>query len=75
VITFHRLTITERGAKLLKTISGVLLTSFGMLFLVRPESLSLLPFVSRGERRRRATEKMSAERLTSCVEAFKSLNA
>jgi len=30
---FHRLTLTERGAKVLKAISGVLLTFFGILFL------------------------------------------
>ena len=38
-ITFHRFTLTERGAKVLKTISGVLLTFFGILFLARPEVL------------------------------------
>ena len=38
-ITLHRFTLTERGAKVLKTISGVLLTSFGILFLLRPEVL------------------------------------
>jgi len=36
-ITLHRLTLTERGAKVLKTISGVLLTCFGILFLLKPE--------------------------------------
>ena len=35
-ITLHRFTLTERGAKVLKTISGVLLTSFGILFLLKP---------------------------------------
>lgn len=36
-ITVHRLTLSERGAKVLKVISGLLLVSFGMLFLARPE--------------------------------------
>jgi uncharacterized membrane protein len=36
-ITFHRLTLTERGAKIRKTISGALLTCFGILFLLRPD--------------------------------------
>jgi hypothetical protein len=36
-ITLHRLTLTEPGAKVLKTISGVLLTCFGILFLLKPE--------------------------------------
>lgn len=40
-VTLHRLTLGERGAKILKTISGVLLVSFGILFLVRPGILGL----------------------------------
>jgi cytochrome c biogenesis protein CcdA len=35
----RRLTMTERTAKVLKAISGVLLTLFGLLFLAAPELL------------------------------------
>jgi len=38
-LTLHRFVLTEGGAKVLKTISGVLLTVFGVLFLLRPELL------------------------------------
>ncbi len=38
-ITLHRLTLGQRGAKVLKVISGLLLLSFGILFLVRAEFL------------------------------------
>lgn len=38
--TLHRLTLTERGAKALKAISGVLLAAFGILFLVWPGMLT-----------------------------------
>lgn len=35
-LTLHRLTLNERGAKVLKAVSGVLLVSFGLLFLLAP---------------------------------------
>jgi hypothetical protein len=38
-LTLHRFTLTERGAKVLKTISGLLLTGFGIVFLVSPDVL------------------------------------
>ena len=38
-VTLYRFTLSERGAKALKLISGVLLVSFGILFLARPEIL------------------------------------
>jgi hypothetical protein len=37
--TLHRLALQDRGAKVLKGVSGVLLTCFGMLFLLWPEIL------------------------------------
>lgn len=37
--TLHRLTLSERGAKALKLVSGALLVGFGALFLVAPEML------------------------------------
>ncbi|HEU5075693.1 MAG TPA: NrdH-redoxin [Polyangiaceae bacterium] len=37
--TLHRLTLTERGAKALKAVSGALLVVFGGLFMVAPELL------------------------------------
>ncbi len=39
-VTLHRLALTERGAKVLKGISGVLLVGFGVVFLVKPELLA-----------------------------------
>lgn len=39
-LTLHRLTLSERGAKVLKAVSGVLLVSFGLLFLLAPGLLS-----------------------------------
>ena len=39
-LTLHRLTLSERGAKLLKAVSGVLLVSFGLLFLLAPGVLT-----------------------------------
>ncbi len=39
-LTLHRLTLSERGAKVLKAVSGVLLVSFGLLFLLAPGVLS-----------------------------------
>lgn len=38
-LTLHRLTLTERGAKALKAVSGTLLVVFGGLFMVAPEIL------------------------------------
>jgi hypothetical protein len=38
-VTLHRLTLTERGAKGLKAVSGALLVVFGGLFMVAPEVL------------------------------------
>lgn len=38
-LTLHRLTLTERGAKALKAVSGGLLVAFGVIFVVRPEML------------------------------------
>lgn len=37
--TLHRITLGERGAKVLKGVSGVLLVAFGALFLVAPDVL------------------------------------
>lgn len=37
--TLHRLTLSERGAKALKLVSGVLLVGFGALFVAAPEVL------------------------------------
>jgi thiol-disulfide isomerase/thioredoxin len=37
--TFHRLALSERGAKVLKGVSGVLLVTFGLLFVVAPDVL------------------------------------
>ncbi len=37
--TLHRLTLSERGAKVLKLVSGVLLVGFGALFVAAPEML------------------------------------
>jgi thiol-disulfide isomerase/thioredoxin len=37
--TLHRLVMTERGAKILKGVSGVLLVAFGLLLVVAPELL------------------------------------
>ena len=37
--TLHRLTLSERAAKVLKAVSGVLLVSFGVLFVAAPEVL------------------------------------
>jgi thiol-disulfide isomerase/thioredoxin len=37
--TLHRLALQDRGAKALKAVSGVLLTSFGLLFLLWPQVL------------------------------------
>lgn len=37
--TLHRLTLTERRAKVLKGVSGALLVMFGVLFLVAPDAL------------------------------------
>jgi len=34
--TLHRINLTERGAKVLKAISGAMLVSFGLLFLLKP---------------------------------------
>lgn len=39
VVTLHRLALSERGAKLLKAVSGVLLVGFGAVFVVKPELL------------------------------------
>lgn len=39
-LTLHRLALSERGAKVLKAVSGVLLVSFGLLFLLAPGVLS-----------------------------------
>ncbi len=39
-VTLHRLALTERGAKVLEGISGVLLIGFGLVFLVKPELLA-----------------------------------
>jgi len=38
-LTLHRLTLSERGAKVLKSISGVLLVVFGLIFVLAPELL------------------------------------
>ena len=38
--TLHRLTLSERGAKALKTLSGILLAAFGILFLLWPGTLA-----------------------------------
>ncbi|MEZ4224336.1 MAG: thioredoxin family protein [Polyangiaceae bacterium] len=38
-LTLHRLTLSERGAKVLKAVSGTLLVAFGLLFLLAPELL------------------------------------
>lgn len=40
VATLHRLTLSERGAKVLKAVSGVLLVTFGLLFVLAPGVLS-----------------------------------
>lgn len=40
-VTLHRMTLSERGAKVLKGVSGVLLTAFGVLLIVAPELLSV----------------------------------
>ncbi len=37
--TLHRVTLSERGAKVLKLVSGVLLLGFGVLFVAAPETL------------------------------------
>ena len=37
--TLHRLTLSQRGAKILKAVSGVLLLVFGLLFVVAPDTL------------------------------------
>ena len=39
-LTFHRLTLSERGAKILKAVSGTLLVLMGLLFLLAPDLLS-----------------------------------
>jgi hypothetical protein len=39
-LTLHRMTLGERGAKLLKGISGALLVVFGLLFILVPEVLA-----------------------------------
>jgi len=38
-LTLHRWTLSERGAKVLKGVSGVLLIAFGILFLLAPQVL------------------------------------
>lgn len=38
-LTLHRWTLSQRGAKLLKGVSGVLLIAFGVLFLIAPQLL------------------------------------
>lgn len=38
-LTLHRWTLSERGAKVLKGVSGVLLIAFGVLFLIAPQLL------------------------------------
>ncbi|MCC6551672.1 MAG: hypothetical protein IT372_01455 [Polyangiaceae bacterium] len=38
-LTLHRLTLTERGAKALKAVSGALLVGFGAVFVAAPELL------------------------------------
>lgn len=38
-LTLHRLTLTERGAKALKAVSGALLVVFGGLFIIAPQLL------------------------------------
>jgi len=40
VATLQRLALSERGAKVLKAISGALLVSFGAIFILKPEILS-----------------------------------
>ena len=37
--TLHRVTLTERGAKVLKAVSGILLVAFGLLFILTPDVL------------------------------------
>lgn len=39
-LTLHRMTLSERGAKVLKGVSGVLLVGFGLLFIVAPGLLT-----------------------------------
>lgn len=39
-LTLHRLTLSERGAKVLKAVSGVLLVTFGLFFILAPDVLS-----------------------------------
>lgn len=38
-ITLHRISLSERGAKILKGVSGTLLVSFGLLFVLAPDLL------------------------------------
>lgn len=38
-LTLHRVTLSERGARILKGFSGALLVSFGLLFLLAPDLL------------------------------------
>lgn len=38
-LTLHRFALNERGAKVLKAVSGVLLVTFGLLFIVAPDVL------------------------------------
>jgi cytochrome c biogenesis protein CcdA len=37
--TLHRISLTERGARVLKGVSGALLIGFGTLFVASPETL------------------------------------
>lgn len=39
-LTLHRLTLSERGAKVLKAVSGVLLVTFGLFFILAPGVLT-----------------------------------
>ncbi|MCA9617667.1 MAG: hypothetical protein KC731_01510 [Myxococcales bacterium] len=39
-VTFHRMTLSERGAKILKGVSGVLLVVFGLILILAPELLT-----------------------------------
>lgn len=39
-LTLHRLTLSERGAKVLKAVSGILMVSFGVILIAAPELLS-----------------------------------
>jgi len=39
-LTLHRMTLGERGAKILKGVSGVLLVTFGLVLILAPELLS-----------------------------------